>query len=105
MPGREQRPRGPGRQVLLTQVHTVGADGQGQIDPIVDDERGAGRGAGGAKPLGQRQEPARRPLLVAQLDHPAAAGQGQGQEIDEVAPMGRGAVQHDVERRIHPNPW
>src|SRR6516162_11314130 len=82
-------------------MHTVGVDRNGQIDPIVHDERDARSTAPVTQPLGQRQEPARRPFLLAKLDHPAAAGDRRVEDLLEVAASRGRPIEDDVERWVH----
>src|SRR5207244_917947 len=70
-------------------------------DAVVHDEGRARTPAALAQPLGHRQEPAGRPLLLPELNHAAAAGECLVQDRLEVPPPRRGAVEDDVERRVH----
>src|SRR5881296_2264411 len=97
----QQRARGPGGQVLLAQVDAVGFDGHREVHAVVHDEGHAGAPAAVAEPARQGQQPPRGPLLLTELDHPAATVDDGAEEVIEVAPARRRPIEDDVERRVY----
>src|SRR5207302_3095572 len=97
--GAEERSGDAGGEIVLPEVDTVRLDRDGEVDAVVDDERHPRGRAAAAQPLGQRQQPARRPLLFPKLDHPAAGGDGALEDPVEFPAPGRRAVEDHVEIR------
>ena len=72
-PGRQEPADLTRRQVVLADVHAVGAEHAGHVGPVVHDEEHPGLTRGGRGLGGQREEPAVRETLGPELHDPDAA--------------------------------
>ena len=86
------------RQVVLAEMHAVGAGGDRQVGTVVEHEERAGLVAARAERAGGAQDLVLRRVLLAQLHDVHAAGQRRRQQVIRVAAAGPRAA-HEVQAR------
>ncbi len=89
----EDLPGDPGREVVLAEMDAVGAGGQGDVRPVVDDEGDAVAAGHVLEPLGLLEDESSLGPLLPQLDDPNPRGTD---EVEDV--QGEGRVADEVER-------
>ncbi len=96
----QQAPRVGRVHVGLAQMHALSANGEGDIGPVVDDQRNAGGPRHGKQPQAYlRQRPALG-MRIAQLNHCCAASNGRRHDILKRMRTGQHRIGHQIERQV-----
>jgi hypothetical protein len=101
--GPDNRARGRRREVILADVHSVGAREPGDVRPVVDDEDGARRVRDLPDARRELEEGGPGEGLGANLQEPRAAVQVRGREIDRRPSRAPGRVH--VDNRVQAEIW
>ena len=100
--GPRMRRASGGRGVVLAHVDAVGADLEGEIGPVVEDEGHAEVAAHRRRHPGPGEQGPGVEVLVPELDQVDAAGDARGQEVGQVGPVGGAEVEPAPVEDAHP---